>query len=396
MTEEAISGLPWTPERREQRMSVQDPMTVEERATWGLQLFAECISRDERLAVLRGTAQPTISVKDLSGWGRRFVEDLYRGHDAKRKLPDGSFEAAPPPEWIRFGADRIGTKATRSLYIDVDGLGGYAYSGGVPLQKRFNEVHLDAWMLDGDVRSDQEAEARAIPEREPSEATRSLVGLARRCMEVSEIGDVPLIARVPRGRSFRDAGASPSGRALGAYLADLRDTYQAAHKWRHGILLVTYSSWFCQAEELARPPWAAVKAIREAMKSSDGNAMIGALLLAASAMTLPQLGVLEADWPVAASIAMFQVPLAAVYRDAELRHALASNGEVSVRLAPERPPAGRLGRSGLPGGTASVRISTGKELMGNESVLVVDLRALAADGRQLIRNRLILRPREAP
>ncbi|NLH97935.1 MAG: hypothetical protein GX446_00425 [Chthonomonadales bacterium] len=396
MTEEAIASSPWTLEERERRMSMQDPMTVQERATWGLQLFAECLTQEDRLAVIRGHSRPTIKVTDLPGWGRRFVEDMYRGHDAKRKLPDGSFEPVPRPEWIRFAADRLGNKATRSLYIDVDGLGGYAYSGGVPLQRRFNELHLDMWLLDGDARSHKGAEARIIPERKPNYVTRSLTGLARRCAEISEHGDIPLIARVPRVRSFLDAGSGPVGRVLGPYLSDLRDTYQAAHKWRHGILLVTYSSWFCQPEEVARPPWSQVKAIREAVKANDRTAMIEALLRAASVMTLQQLRVLEADWHAAGSLAVFQTPLATVHRDADLRHTLVNKGEVRVRLASDRLAADRSARSILPEGTSSVQITRVEELDGEERLTAVNLRALAEDGRQLLWHRLVLRPQESP
>ncbi|MBM3496881.1 MAG: hypothetical protein FJX72_21560, partial [Armatimonadetes bacterium] len=123
--------------RRSVRLADPAPLSVNERAEWGLSLFTECLPGDMQQSVLRGEQRPVVRVADLPGWGRRFTEELYTEFGSYTRTRDGQLQRRPMPEWIRFSADRLGAKATRSLYIDGDGLGGYAYAGGLPLQAEF-------------------------------------------------------------------------------------------------------------------------------------------------------------------------------------------------------------------------------------------------------------------
>jgi hypothetical protein len=110
----------------------------------------------------------TVAVSELSDEGRRFVQFVFDQHVP----PERRTAAHRAPEHVTFWSRQSPGSVAPTVFVQLEGYGGYGYLGGRPLTQQFEE-HLTAeWLLAGDeVMPDREQAAvprGAGPPAEPS------------------------------------------------------------------------------------------------------------------------------------------------------------------------------------------------------------------------------------
>jgi hypothetical protein len=171
--------------------------------------------------------------------------------------------------------------------------------------------------------------------------------LERRVREMSDGAGLNIIARLPEEQ---DSTPPPtSGKSVGEALRTLNT--KAPHlqaKWRGGILLATYPTWFW--DEDSKVPRAFANRLREALEKQDGVLQAEDLVEAARVMTRGQLKVLGKEMNALNHVEALYEPFALLHLnptaarhvrseqglpfDARLRDLLVSN--VHMRLALEQ------------------------------------------------------------
>lgn len=293
LTESRIAASRRTSAEWTERLADPAPVRIEERAGWGLQVFASVLDPEQQKAVLRRQTRVNVPVDKLPPFGQRLVQDLYHEMKPYRILPSGERETPPMPTEVSFYT-WVHNFPTPTLAIEIGYLGGYGYSGGPPLARRFRSYVGDLWVLDGDAASHPEAEGLRVPDGVVSKETSLMDDLERCCMQLAELSGLPLLARTPRS-SGTSTDRSPANQVLGEYLAKLAEAYFAMHKWHEGFLLISYASWFNLLEELHRPPYAVVRRLREAAAGNDGLLTPEAILDACKHLSPEQMQVLDAS-----------------------------------------------------------------------------------------------------
>jgi len=343
VTAEAIASSRRTPEQWVARLADPSPVSVEERAGWGLQVFATALPEDVQKSVLRSDLRATIPVEQLPAWGRRLVEDLYKAMRPQVGLAGGGFAPAPFPKAIVAYTSRRDA-VTPTLFLEMGDMGGYGYSGGLPLEDAFRKHVADLWIGDDDTRLNAEQEAGPCSGSPKHELDKRVHKFDEVWVGLAERTDVPLLAIAPNGRV---AKSFPDDRVftLGDYLRALARRDHAVHKWRHGILLVTHAGWYHTPEEVHACAWDEVRRLREACAANDGLPTMEALLRMASRLSAEQLEVLSDDWAPAKSLTPVRPILTAIYRDEEARTRLISDGSVSFRGPSARALASGLGHT---------------------------------------------------
>jgi hypothetical protein len=324
----------------------------------GLAVFAETLPPDTQLAVLRGQQQIRVPVAQLSPRGRAFVQSVWAsaGHPM-RKDNDGPLEPIPEPSWINFDVERFPGTTTPALFIHMEGIGGYGYLGGVPVERAWQQKMANAWKLPGDA-ADNPISVRSVPQQ-PEKTTRATQRLlALRLKQLADAVPVSLIARLPRRQN--DPGP-PSGQTVHSFLEHLLEALPPLQsKWRDNILLLTYPGWFRDEAEDSRVPWAVVKQLRQAEDASGGFLSARALAAAADQLRQPQLQRLaQEEFPVMAHVARWRDLFRLMHRIPQLTTRLLS--PAGVPLA-DLPPAlrteivGALGLEQALAATASLRV----------------------------------------
>ncbi|MBM3493451.1 MAG: hypothetical protein FJX72_03885 [Armatimonadetes bacterium] len=309
-----------------ERLADPTPVRIEERAGWGLQVFATCVDPELQLAVLRGQSTVTVPVERLPAFGKRLVEDMHRQMRPYRQLPSGERETPPLPAEVRFYA-HARESPTSSLFIRLGYLGAYAYSGGLPLARRFRSDLRDLWVRDEDAASNPQMEALRVKDGVVSRATSRLNYLERCCMQLAELTDIPILARTPLSHGT-GTERSPANHVVGEYLGALAEAFGAMHKWHEEFLLISYAAWFEMPEEMHRPPYAVVRRLREAVAGNDGLLTPEAVIDACRDLTPEEMQVLEASLPGFKWLARVRQVVSHVARDRALRATLLSEGRV--------------------------------------------------------------------
>jgi len=329
-----------TPEQWTERLADPTPVTIEERAGWGLQVFAATLPEDAQKAVLRGEAKARLTVSRLPPWGKRLVEDLYNRMRPWRTLPDGSTAPAPFPEDL-VAYTSHGRDPTPTLFIEMGDMGGYGYVGGDPLAVAFRNHVAGAWLGDADVPEHTALETAKLAATAKHELAKH-PPLDHPWVALAERTDVPLLALAPVGRASRSFASEGAG-TLGGYLRALGRRDYAIHKWRHGLLLVTYAAWFRDEQELHPCSWPVVRRLREACRSNSGLPTLGALVRVAVDLTPEQLDVLSDDWAPAKSLIPIRSTLEALDRDPELHRQLRDSGKATIKGPAARRAAASIG-----------------------------------------------------
>ncbi len=332
LTAEAISASRRSHDEWLARLADPTPVSVEERAGWGLQVFATALPEDVQKAVLRGETRAKLPVDELPAFGRRLVEDLYRSMRPQTRRADGEITPAPMPTEIVADTSR-GRGPTASLFLEMGSMGGYSYSGGLPLANAFRARLEHMWIGDGDRKSNEAEESRAMSVGVRHELAKALLRYDPRWVELAERTDVPVLALAPTGR---DSASFASDRvfSLRDYLGALVSRDYAIHKWRHDMLLITYAGWFRESQEVHACPWEAVRALRKACTDNEGLPPLDVLIRLAADLTPEQLQTLSDDWKPAESLIPIRGLLTAINRDDGLRTKLVTSGTLTLRGRP--------------------------------------------------------------
>ncbi|MCX6361710.1 MAG: hypothetical protein NT029_18040 [Armatimonadetes bacterium] len=360
---------------------LRDPRCVEVTS-----LFRAICPQGDAAAVLRGSKQLTVPVSKLPEDAQAMVHATFVAAKAKRLTSSGDWEPVPEPTSVTFRAGAFAPMAAASLYMDIEGIGGHGYAGGMPLEAEWARRMADLWRLPGDAGADA-AEVRELPpaRREGGVDPRE-PPTTRRLLELS--GAVPdsLLARLPVSE-MHDPGV-PVGRPLSEFLQQLAETPPCLrHKWRRGVLLLAYPSWFRQAEERFSPPWTSVKRLREASRSLPSPLPVAELCAAAAAMGPDHLMALAREFPVMSAVSRWRGVFAGLARLTDRLAVLTGDGRGARYEAPSEVVAD--GRRPLPEGMAGLRrvvvsIIAKDRQDGRAVVRDMAIRVLAPNGSTLI------------
>ncbi len=308
--------------------SLTNGLLASERCWSGLATFSETLSRDDQLRVLRGQEERLrVPLSKLSEKGHEFVLSVWKGFNGFSIKADGTRIPLPEPEWVQFKVNRgLTEEISPSLYIDIQNIGGYAYLGGMPLKKAVRKRVREMWFLPDDHPEGDDMERKISAEIKNETVPEQSRALEVRLKQLADYTPLPIIARLPHD-AVHDPG-SPLAATLRTYVANLQEQPpRFLVKWRNGILLADYPSWFHDEDYLV--PLQIVKQLRKSASEHDGYLTMVDILEAAQILSPAQLRRLGDEFP-----AMFGV--------AELR-------EILVTLCPTKAALSQLdSAAGIP------------------------------------------------
>jgi hypothetical protein len=290
----------------------------------GLQLFARAVPAEKRKAIVLGGAVQRISVSDLDADGQAFVEGIWQ-----KSMNPNSTAALPRPEWIEFRTTRFGGYVSPSLFIQVQGLGGYAYLGGDPLEKQSHAALDERWQLPGDLRPEQAPELKEPALSGAGLSRPSTDLLAVQVRKLAEELGVPVLAYLPRGQRAVSISRPASVAQLLQQLK-AKEPYLVS-KVRGGVLLLRYRAWFQQEEDPPALTWEFFRKIRKTLGEPENTAPLSAYCRVASLATVPQLIALAEDYPLLAAVAFWREPLAYLARNEASRRKLVAPRGIALR-----------------------------------------------------------------
>lgn len=307
----------------------------------GIRTFTDNVPPEKQLRVLRGEAL-RIPVDQLSASGLDYVKNERAVNDQARQKFGLPPSTDPLPTWVEFTRASGSPFATPSLFLILEGRGGNAVLGGVPLGKQFNDELKKMWMLPGDEESDPGESRLVQPPQPPDKPTpNERPDLRRRLAQVGKAAPLSFLALTPE--HTQDPG-SPYGGTVGAFLDKAQGVGSfTPHKWRRGILLVTHPTWFFDA--FGNVPWAVMKQLHAAEKRNGGVLTLPDLWVTAD-LAPSQLEVLSCSFPEAANLWEWQALLLAIHKQPGLWLAL-------------RGPSGAPARSVLPALSDAMRAELG-------------------------------------
>jgi hypothetical protein len=154
------------PPERAAAIAARDPAAAKmlrgDRERAALKTFSETFSPETQLRILRGQALLKVPVSDLSPQGRAWVQSVWQ--QSNQSLPPGQWTHVP--QYITAVAHPLPENVAPVLVMEIDGIGGYGYAGGRPLQ---NELDADLdrlWILPWDATDDPSA-AQTLAEVSP-------------------------------------------------------------------------------------------------------------------------------------------------------------------------------------------------------------------------------------
>lgn len=209
----------------------------ESRSLLGHRAFAENVPKDKRLAVLRGQVL-RIPFDQLGPIGQSYIRnerDTLNGALASKGIAPVT---DPLPTWMEYRVKGIHL-STPSLMCLLEGRGGNATFGGLPLALDFHEYIRSLWMRPGDVRDDpREAQVLQVTERKP-------VSDAETVYRLNQVADAAPLSYMAFAIKQRKDSGNPNARTLLKYLEDFeRIDHQYLHKWRGKILLIEGTHWY--------------------------------------------------------------------------------------------------------------------------------------------------------
>lgn len=290
----------------------------------GLGVFAESLPPEKQLGVLRGQGRVKIPVSQLSAQGQTWVRAVWASDaaQASRKTPDGRWEPIPEPSWIEFEVSRSTDQLAPTLYIHMEGMGGYGYLGATPLHKGFHRKIADLWVLPDDL-SDHPTSERTVPLphsfKPPTVKNRVL---EQRLGQMAEAAPLSLMARLPSHQN-NDPGP-PYNQTVRAFLMRLEEKAPYLHhKWHAGVLLLTYPGWFWDEEK--RAPWALVRRLRKTEAAGGGFLSLDDLFTVADVLSKAQLERLTDEFPVMEHVIYWQGLFRLCHRSRQAANSLRSD-----------------------------------------------------------------------
>lgn len=257
-----------------------------ERKWQGLQLFSE-LPEDQRLATLRGQSGPQIPLSSLSPSARAFVMDQFRATHSWRTHPDGSTEPMPEPQHVSIHSNNDFVAPV--LVIEIGDIGGYAYSGAMPLLMATSRWLDRIWILPDDLPKSPD-EQRKLPSRAPDpvkiDPFIGQMGFGDRLARLARATGASVLAhRVAQNDGAGpDVKEDPCGQVVSDYLEEISLWF--GHKWRCGGLLLSERAWI--DHEADQASWPLVKKLREEWHR-DGYLSLRTLGDAATKVTARQM-----------------------------------------------------------------------------------------------------------
>ncbi len=312
-----LSAVQMSPEQQRQiaaRNKLAGALLPDSQLRAGLSTFAQVLSPTQRAAVLRGETQVTVPVSQLPPEGQAFIKTFRSQSQVVNITPDGERRPAPEPTWVRFRARRVTGDIAPVLFMDVEHLGGYGCLGGQPFEQEWKNQLGDLWMLPGDEKASR-TEERPLPDLldsapAPAVEDKAEPVLERRLRQAAERVPFSVMARLPAGaRADPVLGNGRQGhpRTVREFLDRLHEpTLYLQRKWRSGILLLTYPSWFLSEGGNAAMPYQEVRKLREAEAKGKGFLTLDALCAAAATLSEGQLLKLAAEFPVMSQVAYWR------------------------------------------------------------------------------------------
>jgi hypothetical protein len=251
----------------------------------GLSTFGDSLSPDQKLAVLRGKESIRIPVGQLSEQGRAFVHSTWADSNSTMRLQDGSTKPVPEPAFVMFESSRGGKQIEPTLYIHLEGIGGYGYLGGTPMHNGLRKILLKRWIMSDDGLgnpSEQIEVSKASGSGEPVKGHF----LERRFGELAKSVPFSILARLPAFQDD-DPGRLANGN-VGEILRRLsEDPFCLDHKWRSGMLLISYPTWFL--DETKTVPLVIAREIKRREVNGGGLLTADDLFWAATKLSSEQL-----------------------------------------------------------------------------------------------------------
>ena len=288
------------------------PLLDSPRLRAGLHLIEEALSPQQRADILHGEKSIRVPVDQLSPAGQAFAQSVWAQGRPRRRDASGAYVPLPPPTWVQFtGHTPGGTELSPCIFIEMENLGGYAYTGGVPFQRRYRETLGKGWLLPGDEAVAPQQEGHRVPPAGADDVEKNEDAIGLRLRQLSRAASVPVMARLSP-KLVHDPG-SPRGLALGAFFNKLRGApWFLERKWRAGIVLLAQSRSFLDLDQPSVPPWSTVKSLRSAADPKTGHIELANLVSLARELNDDQLRTLAAEFSIADAVARWR-PLFLLY-----------------------------------------------------------------------------------
>lgn len=289
-----------------------------------MEIFASLPSELQN-SILQDHNGVSIPVSELSLEGRKYVHENWlavRNKGGLTKDESGSLIPVREPQSIIIMGAYTDVKMAPSLNIDTGFGCGDLVGGGWMEQEWRNKISL-MWMRPGDFR-DVPAAAKQVPAPRATGASSSKHMLAQRLMQLARAASLPLLARLPDERegSTSITNTPPYNQTVGAYLTHLQSSLE--HKWRSGVLLLSYSPRLTDPAKQTDAPWSVVRQLRESEAKGDGYLTLADYARAAHALTPQQMQALSVHFPSMLNAGFWRDVLAIYDGSPSIRPALLS------------------------------------------------------------------------
>ncbi len=296
----------------------------DDRVRPSMEIFADLPSELQN-SILQDHNGVSILVSQLSPEGRKYVHENWlavRDRGGLTKDESGNLIPVREPQSIIIMGAYNDVKMAPSLNIDT-GFGCGDLAGGGWMEKEWrNKVSL-MWMRPGDLR-DVPAAAKQIPTPRATSAAPSKHTFDQRLMQLARAASIPLLARLPDERegSTSITDTPPYNQTVGTYLTHLQSSLE--HKWRSGVLLLSYSPRLTDPAKQTDAPWSVVRQLRESEAKGDGYLTLADYARAAHALTPQQMQALSAHFPSMPNAGFWRDVLAIYDGSPSIRPALMS------------------------------------------------------------------------
>lgn len=361
----------------------------DDRVRPSMEIFAD-LPPEVQNSLLNDHNGVSIPVSALSPRGRQYVHDNWlatRNRGDQTKDEQGNLIPVREPRSIVIMAAYSNLKMAPALNVDT-GFGCGDLVGGGKMEKKWrNKISL-MWLRPGDF-LDVPAAAKRVPApRAVSNSSSSEHTFDQRLMQLARAASLPLLARLPDEHNGSNSITStpPYGQTVGTYLTYIQKDLE--HKWRGGVLLLSYSPRLTDPGKATDAPWSVVRQLRESEAKGDGYLTLDDYAHAADALTLQQMQALSAHFPSMRNASFWRDVLAIYDGSPSIRPALLSPsgcdyaGVLHAAAAALGPQAEKLVKDGTATHVRIVEEQRG-QVQFRPDAKGIDFRLLSDDGKIL-------------
>ena len=329
-TKNLLDALKMTPDQLKEAAK-DDPLLAsmadgskDDRVRPSMNIFAD-LPPELQDSILQDHTGVVIPLSGLSPRGRRYVHDNWladRNRGGLTKDEQGNLIPVREPQSISVSCGYSDLKMAPSLNIDT-GFGCGDLAGGGWMEKEWRSKVSLLWLRPGDLR-DIPAAAKQVPKPQWAGESSSEHTFAERLMQLSRAAPLPLLARLPDERGSNSiTSTAPYNQPVRAYLASLQSSLE--HKWRNGVLLLSYSPRLTDPGKATDAPWSVVRRLRESEANGDGYLTLNDYARAAHGLTPQQMQALSAHFPSMPNASFWRDVLAIYDGSPSIRPALLSS-----------------------------------------------------------------------